>query len=100
MKKIYLQTEINQDVFLVFSSKRENAKRNIIFHANVVKVTIDKNGIIYTCKVDKCVNDKTVDINKYIGYYCYTNANIDTGYRGISYPVFTTKERCIEWLKQ
>lgn len=29
------------------------------------------------------------------------NANIDTGYRsGINrFPVFTTKEKCLEWIK-
>ncbi len=42
------------------------------------------------------------NIKSFIDCFSCENANIDTGYRGMQidmYPVFTTKEKCIEWLK-
>lgn len=102
MKKVYLLVDIGTDVFLVFASKREGYKNNIVFRAEVVKATIDKSGITYHCEVKKCTTDKEMDIDKTVKFFMFKNANIDTGYRGMDktlYPVFTTKEGCIAWLK-
>lgn len=102
MKKVYLLVDIGTDVFLVFASKREGYKNNIVFRAEVVKATIDKSGITYHCEVKKCTTDKEMDIDKTVKFFMFKNANIDIGYRGIDktlYPVFTTKEGCIAWLK-
>lgn len=102
MKKAYLLVDIGTDVFLVFASKMEGYKNNIVFRAEVVKATIDKNGITYHCEVKKCTTDKGIDIDKTVKFFMFKNANIDTGHRGMDktlYPVFTTKEGCIAWLK-
>ena len=102
MKKVYLLVDIGTELFLVFASKREGYKQNIVFRAEVVKATIDKDGVTYNCEINRCMNDKTVDVNKYVKFYMFRNANIDTGHRGMDkqyYPVFTTKEGCLKWLK-
>lgn len=103
MKKQYLLVDVGQGVFLVFASKREGHKKNVIFRAEVVKVNIDKNGITYMCELKRCMNDKTENVEEYTKFFLFRNANIDTGYRGLSheryYPVFTTKEGCLEWLR-
>lgn len=102
MKKVYLLVDIGSEIFLVFASKREGYKNNIVFRAEVVKATIDKSGITYHCEVKKCTTNKEMDIDKMVKFFMFKNANIDTGYRGMDktlYPVFTTKEGCIAWLK-
>ena len=102
MKKVYFLVDIGSEIFLVFASKREGYTKNIVFRAEVVKATVDKDGVTYNCEINRCMNDKTVDVNKYVKFYMFRNANIDTGHRGMDkqyYPVFTTKERCLQWLK-
>lgn len=102
MKKVYLSIDIGSTVYLVFASKREGYTKNIVFRAEVIKATVDKNGVTYNCEINRCMNDRTVDIDKYVKFYVFRNANIDTGHRGMDkqyYPVFTTKERCLQWLK-
>ena len=66
MKKVYLLVDIGTELFLVFASKREGYKQNIVFRAEVVKATIDKDGVTYNCEINRCMNDKTVDVNKYV----------------------------------
>lgn len=102
MKKVYLLVDIGTELFLVFASKREGYTKNIVFRAEVVKATVDKDGVTYNCEINRCMNDKTVDVNKYVKFYMFRNSNIDTGHRGIDkqyYPVFTTKEGCLQWLR-
>ena len=102
MKKVYLPIDIGSVVYLVYASKREGYTKNIVFRAEVVKATVDKNGVTYNCEINRCMNDRMVDIDKYAKFYMFRNANIDTGHRGTDkqyYPVFTTKERCLQWLK-
>lgn len=59
-----------------------------------------------TRRTNKCkygrtrkVGDK--DIKHWVSSFMFENANIDTGYRNKPnrYPVFTTKEGCLQWLK-
>ena len=49
------------------------------------------------------VNESIIneDVKEFVTYFHFENANIDTGYRGYhnNYPVFTTKEKCIQWLR-
>lgn len=102
MKKVYLLVDIGTELFLVFASKREGYTKNIVFRAEVVKATVDKDGVTYNCEINRCMNDKTVDVNKYVKFYMFRNSNIDTGHRGMDkqyYPVFTTKEGCLQWLR-
>lgn len=102
MKKVYLLVDIGTELFLVFASKREGYTKNIVFRAEVVKATVDKDGVTYNCEINRCMNDKTVDVNKYVKFYMFRNSNIDTGHRGTDkqyYPVFTTKEGCLQWLR-
>lgn len=98
--------EPNDIVYLVFCSKKHGARENIIFKARVEMVTITTEGIRYHAYCLKCVNNKKVDKElqegKWINNYCFGNQTIDNGYRNDAknlYPVFTTKERCLEWLK-
>lgn len=102
MKKVYLLVDIGSEIFLVFASKREGYTKNIVFRAEVVKATVDKDGVTYNCEINRCMNDKMVDVNKYVKFYMFRNSNIDTGHRGMDkqyYPVFTTKEGCLQWIK-
>lgn len=99
--KRYLRLEPEQKVFVVFASKREGYKDNIVLRCNVRECSIRKNTTIYYLVKEKVVLGKN-DIKPFIDCFSCENANIDTGYRGMQtdiYPVFTTKEKCIEWLK-
>lgn len=107
MKKITLITDIGQDVYVVFASKREGHKDNVVFRAKVKKVTIgEEKRPLYTCEVNKCVTGNA-DPEKFVKIFLYYNSNIDTGVRGVSNgslashvcPVFTEKERCLKWLR-
>ena len=102
MKRITLMTDIGQTVYVEKKKKREGYTKNIVFRAEVVKATVDKDGVTYNCEINRCMNDKTVDVNKYVKFYMFRNSNIDTGHRGTDkqyYPVFTTKEGCLQWLR-
>lgn len=99
--KRYLRLEPEQKVFVVFASKREGYKENIVLRCNVRECSIRKNTTVYYLVKEKVVLGKK-DIKPFIDCFSCENANIDTGYRGMQtdiYPVFTTKEKCIEWLK-
>ena len=98
--KRYLRLEPEQKVFVVFASKREGYKDNIVLRCNVRECSIRKNTTVYYLVKEKVVLGKK-DIKPFIDCFSCENANIDTGYRGMQidiYPVFTTKEKCIEWL--
>lgn len=99
--KRYLRLEPEQKVFVVFASKREGYKENIVLRCNVRECSIRKNTTVYYLVKEKVVLGKK-DIKPFIDCFSCENANIDTGYRGMQmdiYPVFTTKGKCIEWLK-
>lgn len=99
--KRYLMLEPEQKVFLVFASKREGYKDNIIIRCNVRECSVRKNETIYYLEKERIVT-KQKNIKSFIDVFKTKNANIDTGYRGLQkdiYPVFTSKEKCIQWLK-
>lgn len=101
MIKRYLQLEPEQKVFLVFASKREGYKENIVIRCKVKECTVRKDTVLYILRKEKIVTGQK-NIKSFIDNFMCKNANIDTGYRGMQgdiYPVFTTKEKCIEWLK-
>ena len=101
MKKIYLQVEPEHEVFLVFASKREGYKNDVIIKGKVTKATVYSNETLYTFEPIKIVTKTKEDLKNYVSSFIFANANIDTGLRsGFNrYPVFTTKEKCLEWLK-
>lgn len=102
MKKVYLSVDIGTELFLVFASKREGYKDNIVVKCRVVKATVYERETIYSCEPIKVVTKAgNKDIDKWVPSFMFENANIDTGRRRNPnrYPVFTTKEGCIEWLK-
>lgn len=101
MKKVYLDVEPGQIVYLVFSSKREGYKRDIVIKCKVDKVVVYENSSVYYCEPIKIVTKTKEDISKYATSFMFRPANIDTGYRSgfNSYPVFMDKEKCIKWLK-
>lgn len=107
MKRITVMTDIGQTVYVVFASKREGYKSNIVFRATVTGITIkeDKRPI-YTCKINKCVAGNE-NINEYVQWFRYYGSNVDTGARGTvgnnlignTCPIFTDKEKCLKWMK-
>lgn len=101
MNKIRLQVEVGQEVFLVFASKKEKYQKNVVLLCKVSEARITEEDTTYTAIPLQCVNDSKVDVKNYANLW-FRNANIDTGYRGHSfvYPVFTTKQKCISWLKE
>lgn len=101
VKKVYLELEPEQKVFLVYKSKKEGNKENVIIRCNVFECIVRKNKILYFLDKERVVLGKDNLSETKTRFLC-SNANIDTGYRGLQidkYPVFTTKEKCIEWLK-
>ena len=103
MKKVYLDVEPGQIVFLVFSSKREGYDKDIVIKCKVDKAVIYENSVTYSCEPIKIVTKEKEkeDIAKYVTSFIFRAANINTGYRSgfNGYPVFTEKEICIKWLK-
>lgn len=107
MKRITLVTDIGQEVYVVFASKRERYKDNVVFRAKVIRVAIGEDRRpVYTCKINKCVAGNA-DPEKFVKTFLYYNSNIDTGVRGVSNgslashvcPVFTDKEKCLKWMR-
>ena len=103
LTKRYLSIEPEQKVFLVFASVREGYKDNVVCRCKVISATVYSDRTIYNLKLEKIVlgSEKESDTKNWIQTFMCENANIDTGYRvnPNRYPVFTTKEKCIEWLK-
>lgn len=99
--KRYLRLEPEQKVFVVFASKREGYKDNVVLRCRVRECSVRKNTTVYYLVKEKIMTGQK-NIKSFIDCFSCENANIDTGYRGMQidmYPVFTTKEKCIEWLK-
>lgn len=102
MKKVYLLVDIGSEIFLVFASKREGYKDNVVVKCRVAKAIVYEKEIIYSCEPIKVVTkagDK--EIKHWVSSFMFKNANIDTGHRSKPnrYPVFTTKEKCLQWLR-
>lgn len=102
LRKVYLFIDIGSIVYLVFTSKREGAKDNVVVKCKVDHATVYGNHTIYCCEPIKVVTkagDK--EIKNWVASFMFENANIDTGHRRSPnrYPVFTTKEKCLQWLK-
>lgn len=99
--KALSELEPEQTVFVVFASKREGYKDNVVIRCNVRECSVRKNTTVYYLTKEKIMTGQK-NIKSFIDCFSCENANIDTGYRGMQvdkYPVFTTKEKCIEWLK-
>lgn len=102
LKKVYLSIDIGSIVYLVFASKREGYKDNVVVKCKVDHATVYADRTIYCCEFIKIVTKtKNKEAEKWVTTFMFENANIDTGYRSKPnrYPVFTTKEKCLEWLK-
>lgn len=104
MKKKYVQVDVGDIVYVVFGARRDTKfhwEKDIVLEAEVTEIRITKDGSTYQCKKNRCVTDKTFDLNSCLDYYEFKNANINTGYTNdwMPYRVFTTKEACIKWLR-
>lgn len=91
-------------VYLVFCAKKQGGKKNIIFKGRVEMVTITTEGIRYHFYALKCTTDKELNEKlqngQVVNHYRFGNQTINNGFKTTDlYPVFTTKEKCIEWLK-
>ena len=102
MKKVYLEVEPNDIVYIVVKSKREGHNKNVVLKCVVESVTIKQDKkITYYAKSLRNVTDKTCDMKQYDKALWFSSANINTGLRGtFENPVFTTKEDCLNWLKK
>lgn len=97
MKHTYLALEPEQEIYLIYQSKREHGKPNIIVLCKVKECIVRKHDTLYVLESIKCL---TKNKTKQTLFNC-KGSNINTGYRDIQidcYPVFTTKERAQEWL--
>lgn len=101
LTKVYLSAPVGSFVYMVFTSKREGHKDNVVIKCRVKEVHILQHNIIYSCEPVKFMTKTKEDLKNYVSSFMFETANIDTGYRsGFNrYPVFTTKEKCLEWIK-
>lgn len=103
MVKRYLMLEPGQEVFLVFGSKREKYDDNVVCKCVVKYATVYENTTVYTLRLKSIVAGKRKEheVRFWVNTFMCENSNIDTGTRNKPnrYPVFTTKEKCLEWLK-
>lgn len=99
-----IKLNIGQKCYIVFESKRQRSYRNIIISGFVDKIVITRYNVEYIIKHEKCVNDKTFPLEKFIHYSWANNKTInpvifdDNKVQGFI-TIFTDKERCIKWLK-
>jgi hypothetical protein len=100
LKKVYLSIEPDQIVYVVFASRREGKKEDIVIRCRCNEAIIYKSTTVYCLKPIKVVTKGNRSLSNYNIFKC-ENANIDTGYRGDPNrcPVFTEKEKCLKWLK-
>lgn len=101
MTKKYFSVDIGDTVFLVMEAKRNGKAQNCVLAMTVDHIYINESGVTYTGKTVKVVTGADRDLSKYVRYLCFKDDNIDTGFTTVKYiyPVFTTKEKCIRWLK-
>lgn len=93
---------LGDTLYLVFKCKRFGDSENIIFRGKVVELRIKENLSIYVLRVSKCMNKKDYVINKAYQNLCFDGSTINTGLNKVNiglYPVFTTKEKCLSWIK-
>lgn len=108
MIKKYLAVDVGNTVFLVFSDvSHRNMKQDIVLQMEVSSICINETGVTYTARTRKVVfvrgieEPKLKDIKVYKSFFSFRNDNIDTGVSNEKYfyPVFTTKEKCISYLR-
>ena len=100
LHKCYLRLEPNQECFMVYCSEKEGNSKTIIVKCSVRECIVRSNETLYIL-VPVHVVSRRKDFNMERNYIC-KNSTIDTGIRDKQkdiYPVFTTKEKCMEWLK-
>lgn len=105
---LHLGVKPGQQIYLIFAAKKLKDKETIVFRGTVDSVVVEsapnnKIAVIYSVTLTKCVNGYK-DLKQFNKHLFFKDANIDTGFRGFGhdshYPVFTTKEKCMEWLKK
>jgi hypothetical protein len=97
--------EPNDIVYLVLCAKKQGAKKNIVFKGRVEMVTITVEGIRYHFYALKCTTDKETNEKlqngQVVNHYRFGNSTINNGYKTFDlYSVFTTKEKCVKWLRE
>lgn len=94
-----VRLEPNDTVYMIF-----NIKSKIVVKMKVKKILIQENLIEYTCIGGKIMCSKSENKLYKAGNYLsitafFKNSNIDTGVEENGLLIFTTKEKCIEFLK-
>lgn len=102
MIKRYLEIEPEQMVYLVFASRKEGYKDDVVVKCKCKKAVVYKESTIYCFEPVKVVTkagDK--EIEHWTTTFMCESSNINTGRRSNCnrYPVFTTKSRCLEWIR-
>jgi len=98
VKHIHLALEPKQEVYLIYQSKREHNKPNIIVLCSVKECIVRSNETLYVLETKQVLTKNKPPKGKF--FNC-KGANINTGYRDVQidcFPVFTSKERALEWL--
>ena len=91
--------EVGQRVFYVVGDKTKQC----VVNATVQIIMISKNGISYILNEGTVVHAGKKSIFKKgdkVGTQHINESSVDTGEKGFSsYATFTTKEKCVKWLK-
>ena len=105
---LYISPEIGEKVYLVFCSKNHGehgANCDVVIGCIIEQIMIrydkNKNSIVteYKCIPKRIIIGKG-DLEQYCESFYFTSATCDTGHKDFyHYPVFTTKENCIRYLK-
>lgn len=101
--KDYHLLEIGTKIYLVFSSRRAGDKEDIVMMCQVEAIYIQNNAIYYTCRFIKFVVGR-YEIEKQIKKFSFANYSINpetitSALFANIYVVFTSKEKCKNWLK-
>lgn len=102
MIKKFLNFDIGDTAYLVFADRlHRKMKKDIVIEIVIDNILINENGTMYTAELKKIVvGSANEDLKKYVKYLTFKDNNIDTGYCiSCFYPVFTTKEKTIAYLK-
>lgn len=101
--KDYHLLEVGTKVYLVFSSKRAGDNQDIIMMCKITGAHVQENRVFYTCKFIKFVTGR-YEIDKQLKNFYFASYSIDPEtitpalFTNI-YVVFTSKEKCKDWLR-
>lgn len=100
-----IQFDYGDKVFLVVADKaHRNMADNVVLMLKIDSIVVNEYGVTYTGRPEKIMmasSEHHKKMSSYSNFYSFKDDNVDTGYHTVKYmyPVFTTKEKCIKYLK-